>query len=42
MPSVRLCTDNAVVIGSTAYFNQVEKPLSEIQPNPSLGIMDLV
>ena len=41
-PPIRLCTDNAVVIGSTAYFNQVEKLLDEIQPNPSLGIMDLV
>lgn len=42
IPPSRLCTDNAVVIGSTAFFNQVRKPLSEIQPNPSLGIMDLV
>ncbi|MBU1133167.1 tRNA (adenosine(37)-N6)-threonylcarbamoyltransferase complex transferase subunit TsaD [Patescibacteria group bacterium] len=42
IPTIRLCTDNAVVIGSTAYFNQVGKPLDEIQPNPSLGIMDLV
>jgi len=30
-----------VVIGSTAYFNQAKKPLDKIQPNPSLGIMDL-
>lgn len=41
IPPIRLCTDNAVVIGSAAYFNQIKKPLNEIQPNPSLGIMDL-
>lgn len=41
VPPIRLCTDNAVVIGSTAYFNQEKKPVELVQPNPSLGIMDL-
>ena len=40
IPPPRLCTDNAVVIASAAYFNQTQKKLSEIQPNPSLVIAD--
>lgn len=40
IPPVRLCTDNAIYIASTAYFNQIKRPLSEIYANSSLGIMD--
>ncbi len=40
VPSLRLCTDNAVYIAGAAYFNQVEKPLNQIQANPSLSVMD--
>jgi N6-L-threonylcarbamoyladenine synthase len=42
VPVLRLCTDNAVYIASAAYFNQVKKPLEQIQANPSLGVMDKV
>jgi len=40
IPSVNLCTDNAIYIATTAYFNQVERDLGDINPDPSLGIMD--
>jgi N6-L-threonylcarbamoyladenine synthase len=47
MPSLRLCTDNAVYIASAAYFMYIngyysttEAAYKNIQPNPSLGIMD--
>ncbi len=42
IPPADLCTDNAIYIATAAYFNQIEKDLSDINPNPSLGIMDLV
>jgi N6-L-threonylcarbamoyladenine synthase len=42
MPPFNLCTDNAVYIGSAAYFNNVEKPLDKVQANPSLGVTDKV
>lgn len=40
IPPLSLCTDNAVYIASAAFFNPVEKDISEIEVNPSLGIMD--
>jgi N6-L-threonylcarbamoyladenine synthase len=40
IPPINLCADNAVYIAGAAYFNQVKKEWSEIQPSPSLGIMD--
>ncbi|HNS71107.1 MAG TPA: tRNA (adenosine(37)-N6)-threonylcarbamoyltransferase complex transferase subunit TsaD [bacterium] len=40
IPPVSLCTDNAVYIGSAAFFNYTEKNIDEINANPSLGIMD--
>jgi len=42
VPPIELCGDNAVYIASAAWFNQVKKPLSEIVPVPSLGIVDLI
>jgi len=38
VPSLRLCTDNAIYIASAAYFNQTTKPLDQIAPNPSTTI----
>jgi N6-L-threonylcarbamoyladenine synthase len=47
IPPFRLCTDNAIVIASAAYFmyaSEQEKfrnfDFKDIQPDPSLGIMD--
>lgn len=40
IPPLRLCTDNAVYIASAAYFNNSPRDFSEIDANPSLGIMD--
>jgi N6-L-threonylcarbamoyladenine synthase len=40
VPPIRLCMDNAVYIASAAYFNQIFKPLDQIQANPSLGAVD--
>lgn len=49
IPPLRLCTDNAVYIASAAYFMYIhgyydsgQKSFKDIQPNPSLGIMDRV
>ena len=44
VPPLRLCSDNAIYIASAAYFNQTasNKPLSDINANPSLGVMDKV
>jgi len=46
-PPLRLCTDNAVYIASAAYFMYINEQydfekikFEEIQPNPSLGIID--
>jgi len=45
VPSVELCGDNAIYIGSAAYFvtdiRSDAKKLDEINVNPSLGIMDV-
>ncbi|EKD96281.1 MAG: hypothetical protein ACD_24C00110G0001 [uncultured bacterium] len=43
VPPLRLCSDNAIYIASAAYFNQgdVNRSLSEINADPSLGVMDL-
>jgi len=40
IPPLKLCTDNAVCIASTAFFNQTVKPFDQIVPNPSLTIKD--
>lgn len=40
IPPIEFCTDSATYIASAAYFNQNEKPLEDIEANPSLGIMD--
>jgi N6-L-threonylcarbamoyladenine synthase len=40
VPSVDLCTDNAVYIASAAHFNFKPKKIEEVIANPSLGIMD--
>jgi N6-L-threonylcarbamoyladenine synthase len=42
LPPINLCTDNAIYIASAAYFNQVDKDLSDIVSDPSLGIMDVL
>jgi N6-L-threonylcarbamoyladenine synthase len=42
IPPIRLCTDNAVYIAATAYFNNNPRKYEEIEVNPSLGIMDRV
>ncbi len=39
-PELSLCGDNASYIASAAYFLNKEKPLQNVLPNPSLGIMD--
>lgn len=41
IPPVRLCTDNAVVIASAAFFNNTPRKYEEVEVNPSLGIMEL-
>ena len=43
VPPLKLCSDNAIYIASAAYFNQggSDRPLSEINADPSLGVMDL-
>jgi N6-L-threonylcarbamoyladenine synthase len=41
VPPIRLCTDNAVYIAGSAFFNNKQKSIEEVRPNPSLGIMDL-
>ena len=40
MPELKYCGDTAAYIASAAYFNNYPKPLNEIVPNPSLGILD--
>jgi N6-L-threonylcarbamoyladenine synthase len=40
IPPFRLCTDNAVYIASTTYFNNKPMEYKDIEVNPSLGIMD--
>ncbi len=42
MPDFDLCTDNAIYIASAAYFGNKPKTFSEVNADPSLGIMDLV
>lgn len=42
VPALDLCTDNAIYIASAAFFNNNPKELSEINANPSLGVMDPV
>ncbi|GIW69290.1 MAG: tRNA N6-adenosine threonylcarbamoyltransferase [Patescibacteria group bacterium] len=39
LPPPRLCTDNAVYIASSAYFNNKKVKLQDIKADPSLGIM---
>lgn len=41
IPPLRLCGDNAIYIASAAYFNNVSKPLKDIEANPGLSIMDI-
>ncbi len=38
VPSAQLCTDNAAVIASYAYFNYKPVPWKKIKPNPGLVI----
>lgn len=38
IPEIRLCTDNAAIIGSAAYFNYLSIPLSKVSANPALTI----
>lgn len=38
IPDKKLCTDNAAVIASAAFFNYQPVPWSKIKPNPSLEI----
>ncbi|HLD51506.1 tRNA (adenosine(37)-N6)-threonylcarbamoyltransferase complex transferase subunit TsaD [candidate division WWE3 bacterium RIFOXYC1_FULL_40_10] len=40
VPSLDLCTDNAVTVASRAFFAHTPLPLSSIVANPSLGFMD--
>ena len=42
VPTLRLCTDNAVYIASAAYFNQHVKSIAEINADPSLGVMSVL
>jgi len=46
VPPIRLCTDNAICIGSAAYFvgrqNMENYSFDKITANPSLGIMDQI
>jgi len=42
IPPPRLCTDSAVYIASAGFFNQNRLELKNIQPNPSLGIADII
>ncbi len=39
-PPIRLCGDNAAYIASTAYFNYKEISYKDLQPNPSLSIIE--
>lgn len=40
IPSIELCTDNAIYIASAAFFNKNLKPIDEVVADPSLGITD--
>ncbi len=38
IPPLKLCTDNAAVIASAAFFNQTVKPVNEVNADPSLTV----
>ena len=42
MPSIGLCTDNAVMIGSAAYYRLVKGEISELDLNaqPSIRLIE--
>jgi Metal-dependent proteases with possible chaperone activity len=42
VPEVHLCTDNAAIVASCAYFNYKPVPWQKIQANPSLEIEEVI